>query len=408
MTPFECKVRPRRRRLEALLIPAGVFTIDAFILRNEAERSHFGPLGYPYFFIMSCAFLFVFARLWADHASTSTSKTLRIDDEGIAIDGVRRLRKKHILGGAHLRPRKTGELTVRIPSTLPFRSLEVDVANAEEGLAVLRALGQDPAHAAVRFRLNSGFENPLLRKIATVCLAMAGVFTSVANARGPIFLTLGSIWLAAFVFSGLSFLLPTHVTIGTDGVFVAKGGRKRFLPFSKITEIQDHPEHADAIVLVTEDGEKVSLRTNVRDQANKEMAVSDDTRALRARLDAAMKAFRERAVHADALLQLKRSGRSAKEWIEALENLRKERGYREMRVSDEELWRVLEDPAASAEDRAAALVALRASLDDEGKARQRVALEACVEPRLRVVYDAAVKEDEAELEAALENLHETA
>ena len=56
--------------------------------------------------------------------------------------------------------------------------------------------------------------------------------------------------------------------------------------------------------------------------------------------------------------------------------------YRSGAVPAEILWRVVEDPTIVPEERAAAVRALAPSLDEGGKARMRVVIEAAVSPEL--------------------------
>ena len=67
------------------------------------------------------------------------------------------------------------------------------------------------------------------------------------------------------------------------------------------------------------------------------------------------------------------------------------------------LTKVVEDPTASGDVRAGAAVALRTRLDEEGKARVRIAAEATASPQLRVALEAVAGEsDEVAGEALAE------
>lgn len=401
---YEGSVALRKRRLwiYALWEAALVGGLSAFAIHAR----HATPLLDVYLLI---AVLFLSAMGWTlvERNRSSRNASLRIDDEGVWLDGAVALPRAKIAPGAHLRPHDKGEIGVRIPAR-GFGTLDVDVADANEGRRVLAALGQDPAHAKVRFRLASGFENKTLRTFATAVLAVSSSCGGIINGQQPVFRALFAMWIVAICIAGISFLLPTYVTIGTDGIFVERSGRKRFVPFKKIASIGAHPKHHDAVLVAVDGEDALTLRTSVQDRDNASLVVSDQTRALRTQLDESLTAFRVREAGGDASLHLKRGGRTPREWIEALERLRNESGYRETTITDEQLWRILEDPGAAPEDRAAALIALRKSVGDAERDRVRVAMETSAEPRLRVVYDAAAKDDEAELEVALEALHENA
>ncbi|MGH7282935.1 MAG: hypothetical protein ACRELY_15535 [Polyangiaceae bacterium] len=217
------------------------------LLVNHHEHAQFGPLAYPYFFVTGCALLILLratlerARAHANAEDPAYRRRRDRDRRGAPAGEKPPARRCAFAAARERRGDGAHPIDAAVPKPRGRRH------EADEGLAVLRALGQDPAHAAVRLKLNSGFDNPTLRKIAGVSLTIVFWSSSIASARGLVIVTLGSIWLALFVVSGLSFLLPTYVTIGTDGVFVARRGTKRFLPFAKITEIRDDPEHADAV-----------------------------------------------------------------------------------------------------------------------------------------------------------------
>ena len=65
---------------------------------------------------------------------------------------------------------------------------------------------------------------------------------------------------------------------------------------------------------------------------------------------------------------------------------------------------MIESPSLDPSHRAAAAVALRDQLDDEGKRRLRVAADACASPKVRVALEAAAEDDDQKLSLALEQL----
>jgi len=99
-----------------------------------------------------------------------------------------------------------------------------------------------------------------------------------------------------------------------------------------------------------------------------------------------------------------RGALSVREWMQHIGTLRGG-NYRALHVPDEALWRVVEDPSARADERAGAALALRDGLDDDGRARLRIAASACDSTRLRVAMEAVI-DDEAEgrLERTFESL----
>jgi hypothetical protein len=81
-----------------------------------------------------------------------------------------------------------------------------------------------------------------------------------------------------------------------------------------------------------------------------------------------------------------------------------EGSYRRAVVSDETLWRVVDDASLDARMRAGAAVALRKVLDEAGRARLRVVAESTASPRLRVALRAASNAEEKGLAESLEDL----
>jgi len=329
---------------------------------------------------------------------------VEVDERGVFADGERLLAPRDLRGVAYLRPREKQPLLVYFPARRFWKSFGIEVSDEEQGAQLLARFGQDQARAAVRFRLASGFENRRLRSVATVILLFSQSFYWFGSMNNPLGHWLLAFYLAALVVAGLSFLIPTYVTIGADGILLERRGTRRFVRFADLLKIEEHVEYKDAIVLTLADFKQITLRTSVQDRADNQHVVSDQTRALRKRLDVALAAFRNRDRAPDVLLTLSRANRSTHDWIAALSKTAVASGYRVASVTSEQLWRVVEDPAGSVDDRAAALVALRTTLDDDAKVRVRKTIEACAEPRLRVALAAAIEKNDSELEAALDAL----
>lgn len=87
--------------------------------------------------------------------------------------------------------------------------------------------------------------------------------------------------------------------------------------------------------------------------------------------------------------KLRRGERSAIEWLAHIRAVTdaSRRSFRERVISSDELWTVVSDPDADTGSRAAAAVALRPELDEEGIKRLRVASEACESRKLRVAFE---------------------
>jgi hypothetical protein len=150
----------------------------------------------------------------------------------------------------------------------------------------------------------------------------------------------------------------------------------------------------DTVELTLESGEKLHFASGG--------GVFDERRtlqrdALKRRIVEAIEAHRGRIGPRELATQLMPRADHG-EWLEYLKKLRAgEGGYRAAAVRDDDLWRVVEDPGAPEEARAAAAVLLRQT--DGAKPRLRIAADAVASPRLRVALEA---EEEEQAEEALE------
>ena len=103
------------------------------------------------------------------------------------------------------------------------------------------------------------------------------------------------------------------------------------------------------------------------------------------------------------LAALPRGERSVDAWLKELRGAHGG-GYRDLAMSDEQLFDILEDAAAGDAVRAAAAVCLAARKDDEVTQKLRVAADDVAAPKLRVALDATLEEDDDALTRALEEI----
>jgi hypothetical protein len=181
--------------------------------------------------------------------------------------------------------------------------------------------------------------------------------------------------------------------IGADGVAVRWLGTKRFVPWTKVRAIEMVTNGS----LLTIDGEPPLLVRPVANRGPELLHLRKD--ALHDRLLAAWKVPR---AESDAALgeRLARGGRPVAAWRKQLDAVR-EGDYRAGAPREEDLWRIVEDPAAAPDARAAAALALRGT--DEAAGRLRIAADAVAAPQLRVALEHAADPaiDEAALDEAL-------
>jgi hypothetical protein len=276
--------------------------------------------------------------------------------------------------------------------------------------AVLSHAGIEETAQAIRMRLGGdNVAGRAIRAFLLAPLAMIGIpamlapfalvialpFTSLALPLASVF----GIIVSSILFGGLlwwlgSKLIPSWLSIGSDGILVHKGVRKTFLPYSRVTSAMIGGGQAYFhVTIVLSGGEIMTVPAASRDQAD----------AVVRQIDAAIQAFETRG-RADLVDGLGRNGRPANAWRAALKAVMTEGAYRQMPVGAEQLLRIAEDPGVPEDVRVGAVLALKSPGDEAAGKRIRVAAEACASPRVRVALrraaDGVIADAElAELEA---------
>lgn len=247
----------------------------------------------------------------------------------------------------------------------------------------------------------------LVSVVGFTVLWLGGVVMLVAShvlSKGMVLV--GPVGLVAMVLSLIVFMnLPGKVDIGSDGIFVDLRDKKRFVPFSDIVEASVYRENAMGkrfvgVALAMRSGEPMKLPIG-EDQ----FGAGDRAAALSAALTEAIKAFQRNAAPDDAALLL-RGDRSVAAWANDLRRIGEgaNAGPRDAPIDPDRLLRIAESPAATAEARAGAAIALRAKLDAEGKKRLRIAAESTVSPDLADALSAAAEGDDEAVETALDRV----
>ncbi len=245
---------------------------------------------------------------------------------------------------------------------------------------------------------------------------MVGVFAGFQLGSNPILFAAPLVILYA-----LLMLLPSRVTLHDDGVRISWLGRTRYVPYRSILAVstvsREEPwlfrrrgeeKHFLALKLSTDNGDIV-LGTGVTSNSWwGSTSAKGYTAHLHALLDSAWSQFRDLSQGQDvAAAHLTRDGQSVDEWVRRVERLVHADIYRATALSIEKLWKLVEDPTVPPTARAGAAVALRASLNEEGRTRLRVASEAIGSPKLRVAITKVAEEsEEAELREALSHIED--
>jgi hypothetical protein len=168
----------------------------------------------------------------------------------------------------------------------------------------------------------------------------------------------------------------SRIKVGVDGVYVMGSGPAKFHAWTSIDEVR-----AEGVDIVLSRGGRIALRLQLNG------ADADRRDALLTRFEAARSAAaRARTdashVHAAHAASAATSGSSR-----FLASAHGAGDYRMPAVNRDQLWEVVEGAAAEPSARVLAAEALATQLDDDERARLRVAAEHCAEPRVRVALE---------------------
>jgi hypothetical protein len=325
---------------------------------------------------------------------------VHVDDRGLSVGGQLKFARSH-LRSTHLQKLPDGRVAVCFStSTLSLRATIPDEATAR---ALCEALGTKvsailPEGATVARHFGfAGTTRHVLAALVAGMLVMAG--TELARDVRFTFAVACALMVAAVA---LAWSALFELTIGVDGVAIRRRGRSRFVSFEDIVSIDSRPE---GVAIVLRSTEEILIHVPF---AGADAALLRQRDKIAESLTESLRAYGETLLEPDharvsALAVLARGERPLAEWLVALKDLAAPTGsaYRSAEVPIEELWRVVEDATAEPTARAGAAVALRPTLDDDGRVRLRVASEGTASPKIRVVLEAASGENDAALQTAL-------
>jgi len=363
-----------------------------------------GVLGIHFFVISIIAWL---GATRQNILASRKERNVRFTPEGVFVNGVLVVKKEEIVDGQFQprQPRIAKSFRRRHGSSVRLygkRKRILFEAEMDEGRAIdaLRVLGLDASQRRAQFYASSPLFATLPRQLGFTWGLMGGVGALVVvmkvlfgiNAAPLIPFSVVPIFIAA--------MMPTRLDVGVDGLLIRWLWKKRFLPMNQIAQVTPSGDRDINVVLTS--GETVVIHTSM--SRSRGMFAQNRRDAVLARVQEAFSVHKSGGPPVDVAALVGRGSRKRSEWLDALLKMRDASGYRAAVVRDEDLWRVVEDPAAPEDARAGAAVALRSGLDAEGKARVRVAAEATASPKLRVVLDAAAGESEEEATKALHEL----
>ena len=187
----------------------------------------------------------------------------------------------------------------------------------------------------------------------------------------------------ATAFGSVLLLGASRIKVGHDGVYVTGSGPAQFHAWTSIDAVR-----AEGVDIVLSHGARAVLRLQLHgpDAARRDALVARfeaaRTAAARARVDAPH-------VHAAHAASAATTGSAT-----FVASVHDAGNYRMAAVNREQLWEIVEGAAAEGAARVLAAEALAAQLDENERARLRVAAEHCAEPRVRVALEELLDEPE--------------
>lgn len=330
---------------------------------------------------------------------------VRIDAEGVRL-------------GAELIPRAAIRAAYFVPQTGSASACvaligegeaqigRIDVADHEQADRVLFALGRAPAQRTAPFGVVVPWNTWSARALLLTMVGGLALFTLSLPLH---MIWLGVIGMAAAIAAPIYFVNAT-VHVGADGLLIVHRLGKRFVPWAEVESVDPYVRGVavktrNEVGKVGKVGEVLEIPTTSRFQLYYEYEKAAQA-AFVTRAREALEAYR-RGDLVDAAALLSRRGRPVDEWIRAL--LDRGGDFRAAPVPDDRLWQVVESATATPTARAGAAAVLARSTEEQGRARLRIAAEACASPRLRVVLDkAASGAPEDEVHAALAEVEDEA
>jgi hypothetical protein len=327
----------------------------------------------------------------------------RADATGLSADGILALPASRIVGG-WVQPRPHASPIVHVRG-LGGRHVRLVVRDAEQGRALLRALGIDASHVSAHYwAMARPLGEPRTFAHAGVLLALtiAGGLV-VGPAVPPVF----AVALVALIVLFAGLVVPTRVIVAGDGVLLRWLGTVRFVPWSSVTDVEPF-DGGVMLSLEPQSGNEEWLTLRMPEEHQRYHPERD---ALVERMVAAVRSYaphgsQAAGAHREPMARLLgRAGGRTRDWVRTMRALvRPVQGFRAASVPVDRLWRIVEDPRADREARTGAAIALAPTLEEAGQARLRAAAYGCAEPRLRLALTTAAAEARASDETLAEAL----
>jgi hypothetical protein len=268
--------------------------------------------------------------------------------------------------------------------------VRLEASDVADGHRLLRLLGLDRSQTVLRLPLYpAAIWANLLASVVMNVTFQSFLHSDTTRVR----IALG-VFLAALIYGTTFFCFRGEMVIGADGVLLWRPLRSRFLPFSEIQSV-DCP-----------------LRTKlvVRSREGKGLSCSMSATATQAALEAIESSLASVGGEPEALshrLRRETSDEDAASWVTRLRALAMPSSYRTGGLGTDVLWRVIDDPGASASERAAAAVALDVNATTEERRRLHEVAARIAEPHVRVAIEHVAARASAPSEGSAENVDDS-
>lgn len=311
--------------------------------------------------------------------------------------------RKEIVSG-HVRPCPSGaEVELRLVDRSILHLGFDEMGDAE---ALVEALGLDAASRPATLSLGEVGERYLRAALIALGHVLCSVVVYAPRMPAPGSSTVPEVLAHVAFLALVSYLLVRvmrfpEVTVGLDAVVVKGPFRRRVIPWSRIDRIDTAAEGV-TLVLAPPPGSAPGAGSKLVRLRSPGTAVPG--RALASRLEEAHR-LRALVVEDQVASRLARAGRPLKDWRAAVVSLLQGQTgvYRSAAVRVEALRAIAESPAAPAEQRLAAAMAIGAAGDGAARASVRISAGGVVSRRLRVALREALRPDpdETAIEEAL-------
>ncbi len=316
-----------------------------------------------------------------------------IGPRGVTLGGNSVVARGSITGG-DVRVARDGKVVVHLERG-ESPALELVARDDAEGRAALAALGLATQNA-LRFGAGMSWRNGLAVVAGMFLLCAAWIHGLELGSFSAV--VVAEMLLSAMVLGGGAAWRPTSVVVAADGVMLSNGlGRRRWLAMHRVHDL--HIE-GDELRLRIEDKHLV-VKIKQDHAADEATGTFEHRCATLATRLSEIVGSHARQNAPSTPFTLPPVAANIDEDVQILRRTR-ERGYREIPVTREALWTLVEDPSASPRSRARAAVALRVSTEEAP--RLRVAAAGTANPELSELLDAAACGDEAELKRQLAKL----